>query len=75
MIIKEDQAHKAQISVLSQIQLQAMEGVEEQEQELRQLHAILEQTQREIHNPPAQTDVEATSERELLSAPDMGSHA
>ena len=34
-IIEEEQAHRAQISVLSQMQLQAMERVEEQEQELK----------------------------------------
>ena len=52
-----------------------MERVEDQVQELRQLSAILEQTQREIHNSPAQADVEAASERELPSAPDMTLHA
>ena len=57
------------------MQLQAMQRVEEQQQELRWLDAILEQTQREIHNPPAQADVEAASERELPSAPDMTPHA
>ena len=31
--------------------------------------------QREIHNPPAQAYVEAASERELPSAPEMTSHA
>ena len=31
--------------------------------------------QREIHNPSTQTDVEATSKRELPSSPDMTPHA
>ena len=57
------------------MQLQAMERAEEQEQKLRQLNAILEQTQREINSPPAQADVEAASEREIPSAPDMTPHA
>ena len=52
-----------------------MERVEEQEQELRQLSAILEKAQREILNPHAQGDVEVASERELPSAPDMTPHA
>ena len=42
-IIEEDQAHRAWITVLSQIQLQAMEWVQALEQELRQPNAILEQ--------------------------------
>ena len=36
-IIKEEQAHRAQVAALSQMQLQAMERVEEQERELRRL--------------------------------------
>ena len=70
-IIKEEQANKAQISVLSQMQLQTMERVEKQEQELRQLSAILEWMPREIHLPSAQADVEATSDRELPSVQHM----
>ena len=41
-IIEEEQAQKAQISVLSQKQLHAMERVEEQEQELRWISVILQ---------------------------------
>ena len=33
-IIEEEQAHRAQVAALSQMQLQAMERVEEQEREL-----------------------------------------
>ena len=36
-IIEEEQAHRVQVAALSQIQLQAMERVEEQERELRRL--------------------------------------
>ena len=52
----------------------AMERVEEQEQELWWLSAILEQTHREIHNSPAQANLEAASERELPTIPDMTPH-
>ena len=40
-IIEEDQAHRAQMAALTQIQLQAMERVEEHERELRRLSALL----------------------------------
>ena len=70
-IIEEEQTDRAQISVLSQMQLQAMERVEEQEQELWWPNAIMKQTQREIHNPPSKAEVKAASERKLPSAPDM----
>ena len=73
-IIKE-QAHRAQISVLSQMQLQVIARAEEQEQELGQLGVILEQTERKIYNLPAQADVKAASERELPWAPDITPHA
>ena len=40
-IIEEEQAHRAQVAALSQMQLQAMERVEEQERELGRLSALL----------------------------------
>ena len=40
-IIEEDQAHRAQVAALTQMQFQAMERVEEQERELRRLSALL----------------------------------
>ena len=40
-IIEEEQAHRAQVAALSQIQLQAMERVEEQERELRRLSNLM----------------------------------
>ena len=39
--IEEEQAHRAQVDVLSQMQFQAMERVEAQEKELRRLSALL----------------------------------
>ena len=40
-IIEEEQAHRAQVTALSQIQLQAMERVDVQEKELCRLSALL----------------------------------
>ena len=40
-IIEEEQAHKVQVAVLSQMQLQVMEKVEAQEKKLRRLIALL----------------------------------
>ena len=51
------------------MQLLAMHRVREQEQELRQLSAILKQMKRKIHNPPIQADAETTSDSELPPAP------
>ena len=42
-IIEEEQAHRAQVAALSQMQLQAMERVEEQERELRRLSNLMAQ--------------------------------
>ena len=44
-IIEEEQAHRAQVAALSQIQLQAMERVEEQERELRRLSNLMAEQQ------------------------------
>ena len=40
-IIEEEQAHRAQVAALSQMQLQAMERVAEQERELRRLSNLM----------------------------------
>ena len=40
-IIEEEQAHRVQVAALSQMQLQAMERVEEQERELRRLSNLM----------------------------------
>ena len=44
-IIEEEQAHRAQVAALSQMQLQAMERVEEQERELRRLSNLMAEHQ------------------------------
>ena len=43
-IIEEEQAHRAQVAALSQMQLQTMERVEEQERELRRLSNLMAET-------------------------------
>ena len=40
-IIEEEQAHRAQLAALSQVQLQAMDRVEEQERELRRFSNLI----------------------------------
>ena len=49
-IIEEEQAHRVQVATLSQMQLQAMERVEEQERELRSLSNLMAQHQANIKN-------------------------
>ena len=44
-IIEEEQAHRAQVAAISQMQLQAMERVEAQEKELWRLSALLVECQ------------------------------
>ena len=44
-IIEEEQAHRVQVAVLSQMQLQAMERVAEQERELRRLSNLMAEHQ------------------------------
>ena len=44
-IIEEEQAHRAQVAALSQMQLQAMERVEKQETELRRLSNLMAEHQ------------------------------
>ena len=50
-IIEEEQAHRAQVAALSQIQLQAMERVEEQERELRRLSNLMAKHQAILRTP------------------------
>ena len=45
-------AYKMQVAVLSQMQLQVMEGIEAQERELRRLSAKFEQSQKVLHQLP-----------------------
>ena len=51
-IIEEEQAHRAQVAALSQMQLQAMERVEEQEKELRRLSNLMAQHQAILRTSP-----------------------
>ena len=51
-IKEEEQAHKAQVTALSQMQLQAMERVEAQEMELRRLSALLMEHQAILRSLP-----------------------
>ena len=44
-IIEEDQAHRVQVAALSQMQLQAIKRVEEQEKELRRLNNLMAEHQ------------------------------
>ena len=44
-IIEEEQAHRVQVAALSQMQLQAMERVEDQERELRRLRNLMAEHQ------------------------------
>ena len=51
-IIEEKQAHRVQVSALSQIQHQAMERVEEQERELRRLNNLMAKHQAILRTLP-----------------------
>ena len=51
-IIEEEQAHRVQVAALSQMQLQAMERVAEQEKELRRLSNLMAQHQAMIRTLP-----------------------
>ena len=51
-IIEEEQAHKVQVAALSQMQLQAMERVAEQERELRRLSELMTQHQAILTTSP-----------------------
>ena len=50
--IIEEQAHKVQVAALSQMQLQAMERLEEQERELRRLSALMAEQQAVLRSSP-----------------------
>ena len=51
-IIEEEQAHGVQVAALSQMQLQAMERVEEQERELRRLSSLMAEHQAILRTLP-----------------------
>ena len=52
LIIEEEQAHRVQVAALSQMQLQAMEGVKVQERKLRRLSALLVEHQAILRSSP-----------------------
>ena len=62
-IIEEEQAHRVQVAALSQMQLQAMERVEEQERELRRLSNLMAKQQAILRSSPQrpQTQTPPTS--------------
>ena len=62
-IIEEEQANRAQVAALSQMQLQAMERVEEQERELRRLSNLMAEQQAILRSSPQspQTQTPPTS--------------
>ena len=51
-LIEEEQAHRVQVAALSQMQLQAMERVEEQERELRRLSNLIAKHQAILRTSP-----------------------
>ena len=51
-LIKEEQAHRVQVAALSQMQLQAMDRVEEQERELRRLSNLMAKHQAILRTLP-----------------------
>ena len=51
-IIEEEQAHRVQVAALSQMQLQAMERVTEQERELRRLSNLMAKHQAMLRTSP-----------------------
>ena len=51
-IIEEEQAHRAQVAALLQMQLQAIERVEEQERELRRLSNLMAEQQAILRSTP-----------------------
>ena len=51
-IIEEEQAHRVQVAALSQMHLQAMERVEEQERELKRLSNLMAKHQAKLRSSP-----------------------
>ena len=57
-IIEEEQAHRAQVAALTQMQLQPMESVEAQDRELRRLSALLVEHQDVLRSSPERSQQE-----------------
>ena len=73
-IIEEEQAHRAQVAALSQMQLQAMERVEEQERELRRLSNLMAEHQailRTLPESPQQQSPPTSPPHNLGQVPDL----
>ena len=60
-IIEEEQAHRVQVAALSQMQLQAMERVEEQERELRRLSTLMAEHQAVLRSSPERPHQQSSS--------------
>ena len=60
-IIEEEQAHRVQVAALSQMQLQAMERVEEQERELRRLSNLMAEQQAILRSTPERPQPQSPS--------------
>ena len=59
-IIEEEQAYRMQVAALPQMQLQAMERVEEQERELRRLSNLMAEHQAILRTPPERPQQQAS---------------
>ena len=60
-IIEEEQAHRVQVAALSQMQLQVMERVEEQERELRRLSNLMAEQQAILRSMPERPQPQSPS--------------
>ena len=58
-IIEEEQAHRVQVAVLSQMQLQAIERVKSPEKKLRRLSALLVEDQAILRSSPQRSHQES----------------
>ena len=57
--IEEEQAHRVQVAAFSQMQLQAMERVEEQERELRRLSNLMAEHQAILRSLPERPQLQS----------------
>ena len=58
-MIEKEQAHRVQVAALSQMQLQAMERVKEQERELRRLSNLMAEHQAVLRSSPERPQVQS----------------
>ena len=71
-IIEEEQAHRAQVAALLQMQLQAMERVEEQERELRRLSNLMAEQQAILRSTPERPQPQSPSTSHPTIWPGLG---